>query len=420
MSVLSSTFRDRAILWLFAIVCSLLPGLIIFAHRGVAPALLLLGVGIALQVKIWRRGVDYFLTNPEKQSNLFWIFWIAIAFSVWAALSTIWSPRGHGFSTALTLIGPLLASGAVVFELCHRKDEDVGRIARYFTYAGGAAIILMVIEALSSGALRALAPPDDVSPNRFFDQVALGRGTTIICQLLFPVLLLIYQRTQQRALLGILFIAVLYASLRFDTLSNAVSLMVAAPLFFLALKWPKYFLRLIFCAIVVVLLAAPAAVWLPVDDMIALFSDMLPASSLQRIAVWQFTASHAVQCLPIGCGAEYARELSVAAPDIQFPGSIIALSLLPTHPHNLFLQVWLELGVPGVLLLVGLFYFFYRELSARDFSNTQIALIVATLTSIFISALFEMSIWQVWRLSTAGFAAVLIAIVVKNPVSTGR
>ena len=57
------------------------------------------------------------------------------------------------------------------------------------------------------------------------------------------------------------------------------------------------------------------------------------------------------------------------------------------HPHNLFLAVWLYLGLAGILtFLSGLFIFFYRGLKSR--SPDQV-LILGAMTAILVHGLFD-------------------------------
>ena len=65
-----------------------------------------------------------------------------------------------------------------------------------------------------------------------------------------------------------------------------------------------------------------------------------------RLQIWAFVVDRANERPLVGWGLDASRRI---------PGAHIKTSLgeewLPRHPHNAILQVWLELGVPGVILL---------------------------------------------------------------------
>jgi O-antigen ligase len=71
------------------------------------------------------------------------------------------------------------------------------------------------------------------------------------------------------------------------------------------------------------------------------------------------------------------------------------LSLLPLHPHNAFLQIWLELGLIGMLIASAFLYFLMEK---------GMSLVKRSQQMIFMSALFpslvvvnmSYGLWQSW------------------------
>ena len=89
------------------------------------------------------------------------------------------------------------------------------------------------------------------------------------------------------------------------------------------------------------------------------------------------------------------------------------MQLMPLHPHNAPLQLWLELGIPGALLFVAitacLLIAIARRLRDRLAAATAatVLLVAITLSS------FSYGIWQTWWLAALWLAAGLTAMVTR-------
>jgi O-antigen ligase len=78
------------------------------------------------------------------------------------------------------------------------------------------------------------------------------------------------------------------------------------------------------------------------------------------------------------------------------------------HPHNAFLQVWVELGAVGALLLSLLVLWVLRCLAGAPDKIRRVGLI--TLTSASAIALVSHGAWQGWWISAVALAAALLTV----------
>jgi O-antigen ligase len=161
------------------------------------------------------------------------------------------------------------------------------------------------------------------------------------------------------------------------------------------------------------LLLSPLAAYIPAERVIE-NGPPLPLSWLQRLFIWRESARAAFDCLPFGCGPDYARAFKEFVPAIIIPGAPGPLPGLPVHPHNLFLQLWLETGLPGVLLFAAFVYCGADALARAPLSAGEKAAAAATAAAMLVSALVEMSLWQVWRLAAPALAGLFIALAVQR------
>jgi hypothetical protein len=164
------------------------------------------------------------------------------------------------------------------------------------------------------------------------------------------------------------------------------------------------------------------AVLLPVPIALGLFAahvqdaSLLPKSAQERVVIWSVYAKNVMQRPLSGIGADATPALQEAFQSLQFPHRTSRSPPSParphayaTHSHNVYLQVWYELGAPGALLLLGfglsLLYAIGRmreELQPYAFAQFSM---VATLVA------FSYGIWQHWFLSAIAFGAAALLLV---------
>ena len=182
------------------IIAALSPFWIILGHRAAAPALLLLGFLAAAQSRFWQMAVAPYVRNVDFRMPLTRLLCCAGLFVFWIMLSGIWSPEEGALKLGLNIAAPMLASIALIWDLNKVPSHQIKLPVKPIAIIAITAMGLMVFESLSNGMIRAITPPEDTSINRFRDMVALGRGTTILVQLGFPSLLLIYFAFRNRIL----------------------------------------------------------------------------------------------------------------------------------------------------------------------------------------------------------------------------
>jgi O-antigen ligase len=403
------THHERFVNAALMVLAGFLPVWIVLAHRGVAPTLLAMGLVAATRGEIWRAGFPYFLSKPDRAAPLARAGLFFAAFCLWVSLSGLWAPRPDAPRLALDILLPVLAGGAVIWEISRRPPERAAGLARFLAYVGAAAIALVVFEAATGGFLRTITPPADITPGRTRDMIALGRGATIIMVTLFAALWLFYLHVPRKPLIAMLAIGAVFAALKFDITSNVAGIVLGAAVLWLALKAPQRMLTIVGWAIIAALMLAPFAALIPVEQAIDGLSGRLPVSWLQRLAIWENAGRLAFDCLPFGCGADYSRAVHALGVKVVIPGAPDPLSVMPVHPHNMFLQIWLEFGLPGVALIAASLFYAMRAAKAASLSRVEIAVLAATAASFLVSALVEASLWQLWRLSAPLIAGAFIA-----------
>ncbi len=376
---------------------------IVFGHRGVAPAIMLMGLVTAARPKVWVDGWRTFgwPLRPDRPSAV--ASAATFAFVLWIAATDIWSPTLGGWRLALNVLVPILCAGALCWLAGELTLSWRRRVAAGFAAMTAFAGALLLIEGLGSGSLRAVVPPTDESPGRIRDMIALGRGMTALAPMVPPAAIIVWVLTGSRLAGFALAAGVFAGSLTLPIAANVLALIVGAAAFVAGLllgrRTPVALTLAVLASIAAALTLAPSIPPLPTGSILA---NVTPLSWSQRTIIWRETARRAEECQPYGCGAEFARAIHAEGVMTAAPGSSVPLSVMPTHPHNVPLEIWLELGAVGIALLLCM-------LIAAGWAWSQIitpSLIQASVAAVTMigvtSFLVEASVWQVWRLSALG------------------
>lgn len=381
--------------------------LAVFGHRGVAPCAGLMAIAAALRPEIWTAGLELLSPRSILSNPLSIALAATIGFSIWVATTLFWSPIPGAEWLGLTVLASALAAGALVFEAQRASRRRAERFAGLFIAMVSAASAALMFEGLSGGYLRDILPPEDLSPLRWKDFTALGRGVTAMAPLAFPVAVLLRRYSGSWLVAFSPVFALFVAAANFSIFANVAGLGCGVLAFWAAIRWPRGSVKFWSALIVVSLIALPfAASLIPAEAVVNGEFSAAPPSWAQRLVVWRDTGLTAIaNCMPWGCGADYARALGEQGETIEIPGWPIALPSMPVHPHNLFLQIWLELGLPGVILFATALIFATITLLRAKIDAATAAAISGAVAVSFISVMFEASLWQVWRLAVFTLAA---------------
>lgn len=87
--------------------------------------------------------------------------------------------------------------------------------------------------------------------------------------------------------------------------------------------------------------------------------------------------------------------------------------ILPSHPHDHIMQVWLELGGVGALILAVLHFMLFRAIAQLESRRATAWAMLFSITSFVILSLSH-SIWHKWWMTWLGVAGVLMVVVLKR------
>ncbi len=147
-------------------------------------------------------------------------------------------------------------------------------------------------------------------------------------------------------------------------------------------------------------------------------ADGIALSAAHRLLIWDFAAARIAERPWLGWGMEASRAVPgrdahpspetlerFRLSDPAATGYLPNAELLPLHPHNGALQLWLELGAPGALLGAALAFLLGRA-TARA-ARPEVA--TAALAAGAVTAMASFGAWQEWWVGAELMAAAAIA-----------
>ena len=236
----------------------------------------------------------------------------------------------------------------------------------------------------------------------------VGRGTTLFAILMWPTVVAIAGRNR---IAGLMFLAVAVTAVALLPMNAALlgGLLGAVALFAarLAPRTTLAVLGVIFC------LYAGFAPSLSLDvvtlDGFRKHMIELPAAWVHRVGIWTFAAEQSGLYAPRGAGFDAARAIGSEGHVIEELRSQLgyAPAAMPLHPHNALLQIWLELGIAGVIAICLIFVGFLRGVWQLRACPWHCAAGCAGLVAALPPLVLSFGVWQTWWIAALCLSAAM-------------
>lgn len=410
ISSYSPTFLER-IAGTGVLLLTMLP---IIAERSSAALLPVVALTLAALARFERQNISLIPSGTAI------ILWSALGYS---ALSAIWALDPADTLAHVGAAAVMLASAQMVTSWIGVQGETRLRFLAFWLVVGVCVgIAYLLIETVSMQGIKRLLMntfllPDtsnkmyqiDEQGNISIQRYELNRNVAAANLLLWPALLCAYRvfRSPFRLILcAIIFAAIVFVTFSSVHETSKIALLLATPVFAAAIFKPRWALFTVLTGLVVTIVAiVPLSIYahqsLHLDK-----STWLQFSAQQRIIIWGTLADRVSDApiLGVGVRSTYAMNLAQRAEDREEPqpGS----SGIAPHAHNVYLQMWFELGAIGALLmaLCGLaFLLFVSKLDSRI-----VPFALAALTTGFIEVASSWDIWQRWFFALLAISCVAV------------
>jgi O-antigen ligase len=238
---------------------------------------------------------------------------------------------------------------ALIFATCNLGGHHAWRILTWTGWLALALFAVQAVDAIGNDGLR-----NWMNVHWFGHErpemviVDASNLNTFLLMLTWPLIFWFAQKNRNAAII-LMVVTVLWASVTVDTNAQAVTFIASALVFAIARSWPAVWSRhgvlpervMAVAAVLLVLLFPLIILFLMRTGLAKPLHDHLPESWAARIDIYTYAVSRSLEKPWLGWGYESARLFE---------------PMIPDHTHNHSLQAWLELGIPGLLLLAGLWF----------------------------------------------------------------
>lgn len=393
----------------------LTPLFIAFAPRGMAVLLVLAAVAfgaLACSSTLRQARAEPNHTRPRFKALL-----APLAALLLLTLSAFYSDSPRAFEMLRDVVYVSLATGALYYASFYWPATISPRFTTVFAVAFLLFLLLFTVNLLADFPFQRLTGnvPDD--GRSIFESNVPKRSAALFAIFMWPVALALWLQHKRRAAWGLLALATL---LSFLFNSSTAMLASVAGLAVLGCSLLRVrigqSLGLVLMPLGFVLMLVLA---LSVPNLPAPLSNAIKDSGDYRLQIWNFVGRNTLDHLPFGIGLDGSRVLPSNGEYADFvppDGTPIAADrradILPDHPHNFYLQIWLELGVLGVLLAMLLSWQLWRRLCALP-ARVQ-PLVWGYVITAVITLAIAYGAWQAWWLAGHGLCAVMVAALART------
>lgn len=321
---------------------------------------------------------------------------LMVGFVVWMAVTIVWSPfpAPLAIRTVAKVAGASLAGLIAIAAARGMEEDERQRVADALAAGVGVALLVLLSVYLVelNGAIRDLQ-------GSFLFARHFDRGATVATILAWPALYGLARAGRTRAAIGLFLLTCVAVGISYSLAAKAALVLGFATA---AVTWrlPRTGTIAVGVLIVGFFLAMPlVGSAIPSPEQTAQWRG-LNASAHHRLTIWRHVSGLISNSPWVGHGVESSRIFGDKRTVTVFlPGRPPAVEeLLPLHPHNAALQIYLELGAVGALLAAAILGMVIWRIARNPADRMATAAAAAAFASAYTIAMLSYGIWQSWWL----------------------
>ena len=336
----------------------------------------------------------------------------------WVAMSSLWSITPDRAIKTTFRIALVCLSLIVLIDATNKLDQDQRRRFGHWLVGGTmVGLVLTGFFVLSSDIISVWL---NENPATGHELATLNRTSTVIALLVWPVALIVAQICNRYAAAAVI---VLSALLLFALAPSTPLVAFAVGLIAFVLAWVSHGLgkRILLMGFAASVIAIPLLdVLAPPVIEILTANISWPNSEVHRLVIWQFAAERIFEHPLVGWGLDASRAIPGKNEELflfQVGTHSVTGQAMPLHPHNALIQIWLELGLVGIILIGAMFSLIVASIPTSAHNRAGSATLIATTACALSIAQLGFGVWQGWWMATLGLM-VMVAIATATHVSS--
>ena len=325
---------------------------------------------------------------------------------IFGGLSAFWAlVPADAVSTAIKFFIYFLMALFLGMVIKHAKDYERQKIFLNSAIGFLLAFPFVVLDVALAGAIS--GPFKD-----WYAPDVYNRGTAITACLLIPITLGLYHYNFKK--FSIVF-ALLSLGMIFGLYMEASKLAVTAALItFCFVRWKSKSFWIFITLPLIITLIFPLFFVSPFSKKVQCQIYEAKQSAMHRIMIYHFASNNILKKPLLGWGMDAARSIPGGGKKLDTfkclkSGGIgfdlyLDGSNLPLHPHNAGVQIWLELGLIGAILLIISVFSFIKRMRIELVNADGQAALASTFVCCCLIYNISFGLWQSWLM----FAMILV------------
>jgi exopolysaccharide production protein ExoQ len=342
----------------------------------------------------------------------------------WMGVSCFWAPDApHALALLGKIVAMALAGVCISGVFKNLPPEKTDACLRALLMGFIIALIWAAFDRHFEGYMRAFFKREEPSSDLYERLLPYNMGATSLVIFLWPAL---WGLAKGKKYLGFIVIGATALTLK-DLYSHSALWGLFVGLFFFmgTFVLRKIFLYTTAACLFFAVLGAPQLTLHVMDPVV--LEEKLPQgakpSYIHRVWIWQYVAHKILEKPFAGWGLDASRHETLKQGllwgsqrfCIPYEGKIPYDSCLnealPLHPHNVALQIWLELGAVGAALFAFFFSGVLVSIGRANVNRSVQATFAATFGSGFFISSTAYGMWQSWWVASLIFGAGLLMLV---------
>jgi O-antigen ligase len=376
----------------FCFVIFITPGLSMFSALGLVPFYMIFAI-VPLLCFLGKREWNILYDGGLQK--------IIIVSLLYILISCLWSLDPSRSVILWAKLVCFASSAFILFDFIKKySSQKKDKLVNVFFVGIIIAAVLVAVEVITNGFISKLVRFN--KPEYIYYLTDLNRGASFLSICFWPCVgaLLYRGKILYAALIGGL---ILLAVCQLESMSSVLGLVVGIIIAGAVYKFGRNIIKFLMVVVVFGVVAIPAVTTFTKAEQLNNIIPVIPgAASVYRINIWEFAGKKAMEKPVFGWGFDASRNIPVKKSD-YFAGGRYPL---PLHPHNNIIQVWLELGVVGLVLFAAFLIAILSNIASCK-SRLYMSLSAGLFSGYFMLGEMGYGVWQNWLIAagilSAGF-----------------